>query len=716
MSTLHRPWIRIVSTVLVLALMTGIFLFSSQGRDSEATSEVFAFIIIDTIHPEYSDLSSEDQSIIWVAAQHIARKAAHIFEYMLLGFLILICLESWFIWNKKHKWLAFAIGSLYAVSDEIHQYFIPGRSCEIMDMLIDSLGVFLGVLLAIKLIKSIEKAKDRGDQIMEPWSKKKLVRSLLLALLFGALLTLCFELGMNFIRPNSVGSVPRHLIFLVAFSLVMVAAVLLCAFCRPIRNLWAWIDKNIMDPETRKPVLDIIYAVLAVAMLLHHFYVILYYPTLPAGATKFAPVWLVLAALTIIMGKTWRDRIFVFSSVLLIFTFERYYLKNLAITGEAAVYFFSAIYAMYLAYGIFFVVREKYRTPLLKTLCALWSVGTLILCTIGLYFAWTGNPIKNMAGSITQVQGNRLDLFAGSTISGSYTGIGTLIALLGFAISKHKSVKLIYILLAFISVLTTALTDARSSFIMIAFMLASTICIILRSLWYKIISTKTTKIQIVIFISLLVCFGLCFWGTIKCQSSLTNIFTSIRNKGSLIPSAQAEETILNTTDKAPDFRHRDIIISNDANDLDRTLSGRDLIWKTAIRFLQRNPNILFVGLTVDGTVATAIKREDHLHNIYFQILMEGGIPALLLFLTILGYFFYHTIRLWKRWKLPLWQRMLPLPALSILLLECAECLSHFSYGHPPMTLLWFFMGCTVAVSKSLDKSWPVSVEEKAIEE
>ena len=32
------------------------------------------------------------------------------------------------------------LGSLYAVSDELHQLFVPGRSCELMDMLIDSSG------------------------------------------------------------------------------------------------------------------------------------------------------------------------------------------------------------------------------------------------------------------------------------------------------------------------------------------------------------------------------------------------------------------------------------------------------------------------------------------------------------------------------------------------------------------------------------------------
>lgn len=43
--------------------------------------------------------------------------------------------------------LPWAIGTIYAISDEVHQLFVEGRSCELRDMLIDSAGVIAGVLL-----------------------------------------------------------------------------------------------------------------------------------------------------------------------------------------------------------------------------------------------------------------------------------------------------------------------------------------------------------------------------------------------------------------------------------------------------------------------------------------------------------------------------------------------------------------------------------------
>ena len=37
--------------------------------------------------------------------------------------------------------------SLYAASDELHQYFVPGRSCDPMDLLVDILGILVGTIL-----------------------------------------------------------------------------------------------------------------------------------------------------------------------------------------------------------------------------------------------------------------------------------------------------------------------------------------------------------------------------------------------------------------------------------------------------------------------------------------------------------------------------------------------------------------------------------------
>ena len=55
---------------------------------------------------------------------------------------------------------AWLIGTAYAVTDEFHQSFVPGRSCELRDVMIDSCGVLTGVLLAT-LVGWIRRGKEQ---------------------------------------------------------------------------------------------------------------------------------------------------------------------------------------------------------------------------------------------------------------------------------------------------------------------------------------------------------------------------------------------------------------------------------------------------------------------------------------------------------------------------------------------------------------------------
>jgi VanZ family protein len=71
-------------------------------------------------------------------------KFEHTLAYMPLGWLLMRSLT----WNGRNRrtalWLTIIIGTLYGVSDEIHQYFIPGRFMDWGDALADSVGVALG--------------------------------------------------------------------------------------------------------------------------------------------------------------------------------------------------------------------------------------------------------------------------------------------------------------------------------------------------------------------------------------------------------------------------------------------------------------------------------------------------------------------------------------------------------------------------------------------
>ncbi len=63
----------------------------------------------------------------------------------------------------KNKIILFSwlFGTLYAVTDEIHQLFIQGRSCEFRDVCIDSLGVLTGIIVALTISKIYVNIKNK---------------------------------------------------------------------------------------------------------------------------------------------------------------------------------------------------------------------------------------------------------------------------------------------------------------------------------------------------------------------------------------------------------------------------------------------------------------------------------------------------------------------------------------------------------------------------
>jgi VanZ family protein len=73
----------------------------------------------------------------------ILRKLAHAAEFAILGVLLLRALEQ--------AWAAFWLGAAYAVTDEIHQAFVPGRVGSPLDVAVDAAGVAVGVVLALRL-------------------------------------------------------------------------------------------------------------------------------------------------------------------------------------------------------------------------------------------------------------------------------------------------------------------------------------------------------------------------------------------------------------------------------------------------------------------------------------------------------------------------------------------------------------------------------------
>lgn len=140
---------RMILIILTIIWMLIIFWFSSQNStQSSGTSQK----VIKAVLKIVSDVEQEQENIIVEQMQHIVRKMAHFSIYMIGGILLINLVSTY---TAKKAWIyAWLIGTMYAITDEIHQYFVPGRSCEIRDVVIDSSGVIIGIVMVV-LIKYI---------------------------------------------------------------------------------------------------------------------------------------------------------------------------------------------------------------------------------------------------------------------------------------------------------------------------------------------------------------------------------------------------------------------------------------------------------------------------------------------------------------------------------------------------------------------------------
>ena len=73
------------------------------------------------------------------------RKAAHFTEYSVLGVMLTLSLVRYPFFQGRRRWLLVPLGFCIACIDEGIQYVTPGRDCNFMDVLLDTVGVLFGV-------------------------------------------------------------------------------------------------------------------------------------------------------------------------------------------------------------------------------------------------------------------------------------------------------------------------------------------------------------------------------------------------------------------------------------------------------------------------------------------------------------------------------------------------------------------------------------------
>lgn len=136
----------VIFWILCAAVMYVIFMFSSAtGEESKEVSENLLSKIIEFVGNFIS--------------HNTLRKLAHFSEFAALGFCFTGAIHYTF--GTKKFYIPLIPSFLYAVSDEVHQYFVPERACRVFDIFVDTCGVMTGIGIFLLLFLIIEKITEK---------------------------------------------------------------------------------------------------------------------------------------------------------------------------------------------------------------------------------------------------------------------------------------------------------------------------------------------------------------------------------------------------------------------------------------------------------------------------------------------------------------------------------------------------------------------------
>ena len=179
-----RTFLKPLSFLPAILLMYMIFSFSAQEGDVSSSVSYKASCVLVKTADHVFDMGLDDYQISYFATKinGVTRKLAHMTEYFLLAIAVSFPLYVYGLRGILLMLLAGGFCVAFACGDEYHQSFVAGRSPSSKDVLIDSFGIFIGILIVrivgwtgrMTLFRPIkEKQPDIPDQPFPRMSRKE---------------------------------------------------------------------------------------------------------------------------------------------------------------------------------------------------------------------------------------------------------------------------------------------------------------------------------------------------------------------------------------------------------------------------------------------------------------------------------------------------------------------------------------------------------------
>jgi len=155
--------IKYIAWIFVILWLVVIFALSAQpaAQSNQLSMEASKDLMFAAKDSRYMANGFPNPAFQITQLNNLVRQWAHGVIYFVLGILVV---NAVVIQGKLKLWqipAAFIFCAVYAVTDEIHQLFVPGRTCSLLDLAVDSLGSLAGILLCWVFVKVIRKLQNQ---------------------------------------------------------------------------------------------------------------------------------------------------------------------------------------------------------------------------------------------------------------------------------------------------------------------------------------------------------------------------------------------------------------------------------------------------------------------------------------------------------------------------------------------------------------------------
>ena len=144
------PWVIVGRVVFTLALAGCIWFIFSNSMAVAQVSSASSGRVLQLMQAALRRLGHP--ALAQRLTMHFVRKLAHFCEYMLEGFLLMLCMRVYSRHPLRHITVPMLGGVLTALTDETIQLYSPGRSSQVTDVWLDLAGVLAGILTALVLM------------------------------------------------------------------------------------------------------------------------------------------------------------------------------------------------------------------------------------------------------------------------------------------------------------------------------------------------------------------------------------------------------------------------------------------------------------------------------------------------------------------------------------------------------------------------------------